>query len=193
MRNGNEAHSLIRIEGQHSMLLQPGSRPVPDSPDYILIRKLGAGAFGEVWYAHGPGGLDVALKFIRLDAHVFATEFRSLEVMKSIRHPNLVSLFGAWRQDHWLILAMELCDRSLQDRLTEALNHNLPGIPLKELLSYMSHAANGLDALNAKQVQHRDVKPANLLLLNSGVKVADFGLAKALEQTEKNRCQFALS
>jgi serine/threonine protein kinase len=39
------------------------------------------------------------------------------------------------------------------------------------LLSYMSDAANGLDALNAKQVQHRDVKPANLLLLNSGVKV----------------------
>ena len=103
--------------------------------------------------------------------------------MKSIRHPNLVSLFGAWHKDHWLILAMELCDRSLQDRLTEALNQNLPGIPLKELLSYMSDAANGLDALNAKQVQHRDVKPANLLLLNSGVKVADFGLVKVLEQT----------
>ena len=166
------------------MTLQPGSRPVLNCPDYVLVRKLGAGAFGEVWHAHGPGGLEVALKFIRLDPHVFAAEFRSLEVMKSIRHPNLVSLFGAWHsEDNWLILAIELCDRSLQDRLTEALNQNLPGIPLKELLSYMSDAANGLDALNAKQVQHRDVKPANLLLLNSGVKVADFGLAKALEQT----------
>jgi serine/threonine protein kinase len=47
----------------------------------------------------------------------------------------------------------------------------------------MTDAANGLDALNAKQVQHRDVKPANLLLLDSGVKVADFGVAKVLEQT----------
>jgi serine/threonine protein kinase len=47
----------------------------------------------------------------------------------------------------------------------------------------MRDAANGLDALNSNQVQHRDVKPGNLLLLNSGVKVADFGLAKALEQT----------
>jgi serine/threonine protein kinase len=91
------------------MLLHPGSRPVPDSPDYQLIRKLGAGAFGEIWHAHGPGGLDVAMKFIRLDAHVFALESRSLEVMKSIRHPNLVSLFAARRQDNWLILAMELC------------------------------------------------------------------------------------
>jgi serine/threonine protein kinase len=77
---------------------------------------------------------------------------RSLELMKSIRHPNLVSLFGAWHKDNWLILAMELCDRSLQERLTEAHNQNLPGIPLSELLNYMSYAANGLDALNAKQV-----------------------------------------
>jgi serine/threonine protein kinase len=165
------------------MTFQPGNRPVPNYPDYVLIRKLGAGAFGEVWHARGPGGLDVALKFIRLDPHVRAVELRSLDVMKSIRHPNLVSLFGAWHKDNWLILAMELCDRTLQDRLVEALEQNLPGIPLPELLNYMSDAANGLDALNAKQVQHRDVKPANLLLLNSGVKVADFGLAKALEQT----------
>jgi serine/threonine protein kinase len=165
------------------MALQPGSRPVPNCPDYVLIRKLGAGAFGEVWQARGPGGLEIALKFIPCNAHVLASELRSLNVMKSIRHPNLVSLFGAWGKDNWLILAMELCDRSLQDRLREALDQEHPGIPLKELLSYVRDAANGLDALNAKQVQHRDVKPANLLLLNSGVKVADFGLAKVLEQT----------
>ncbi len=165
------------------MLLQPGSRPVPNSPDYVLIRKIGAGAFGEVWHAHGPGGVDVAIKFIRLDSHLRAIELRSLEVTKTIRHPNLVSLFGAWQIDNWLILAMELCEKSLQERLGEALRDKFPGIPLAELLRYIADAANGLDALNAKHVQHRDVKPANLLLVGSGVKVADFGLAKALEQT----------
>src|SRR5436190_21903145 len=103
------------------MLLQPGSRPVPNSPDYVLIDKRGAGAFGEVWQARGPGGLDVALKFIRLDPQLRGLELRSLEVMKSIRHPNLVSLFAAWIKDSCLILAMEKCDRSLQDRLAEAL------------------------------------------------------------------------
>jgi len=112
---------------------------------------------------------------------------RSLEETKSIRHPNLVSVFGAWLKDDWLILAMEKCDRTLRDRLVEAVDRHVPfgelaGIPLDELLGYMADAANGLDAMNAK-AQHRDVKPANLLLLNSGVKVADFGLAKALQQT----------
>ncbi len=165
------------------MILQPGSRPVPNYPDYKLIRRLGAGGFGEVWHASGPGGVNVALKFIRLDSHLRTVELRSLELMKSIRHPNLVSLFGAWKGDNWLILAMELCDGSLQEKLEEALRNNLPGIPLGELLKYMVDAANGLDALNAKQVQHRDIKPANLLLLGSGLKVANFGLAKALQQT----------
>jgi serine/threonine protein kinase/Flp pilus assembly protein TadD len=165
------------------MILQPGSRPVPNCADYQLIRKLGAGAFGEVWHARGPGGLDVALKFIHLEAPSHALELRSLEAMKGIRHPNLVSLFGAWHVNYWLILAMELCDRSLQDRLREVLYQKLDGVPTEELLSYMRDAANGLDALNANHVQHRDVKPGNLLLLSAGVKVADFGLAKALEQT----------
>jgi serine/threonine protein kinase len=162
------------------MLLQPGSRPVPNTPDYVLIRRLGAGAFGEVWHALGPGDLDIALKFI---PNVPAHELRSLDAMKGIRHPNLVSIFGAWHEDNHLVLAMELCDRTLLDRLAQALGQNLSGIPLEELLAYISDAANGIDALNAKQVQHRDVKPANLLLSNGGVKVADFGLAKALEQT----------
>jgi serine/threonine protein kinase len=161
-----------------SLLLRPGAHPLPD---YELVKKLGEGGFGEVWHARGPGGMDVALKFIRLDAHGSALEVRSLEVMKAIRHPNLVSLFGAWDRGSVLILAMELCDRSLQDRLKEVLGQNLPGIPMKELLNYMRDAAHGLDALNEQHVQHRDIKPANLLLLHRGVKVADFGLAKVLE------------
>lgn len=169
------------------MILKPGSRPVPNHPSYELVCKIGRGAFGEVWRSRAPGGIDVALKFIALNSSAHAaTEFRSVDVMRSARHPNLVSLYGAWYEDGYLILAMELCDRSLQDRLAEAQSQKLPGIPMDELLGYMRDAANGLDALVALDVHHRDVKPANLLLLGSGVKVGDFGLAKVREHTAGN-------
>jgi serine/threonine protein kinase len=169
-----------RSRPKEDVVLQPGARPLPD---YELVRKLGEGGFGEVWQARAPGGLDIAMKFIQMVGRTSDVELRSLEMMKSIRHPNLVGLFGAWRRANLLILAMELCDRTLHDRLREAREQNLPGIPLKELLNYMRDAARGLDALHAKAVQHRDVKPMNLLLMQDGVKVADFGLAKVLDQT----------
>lgn len=169
------------------MILKEGSRPIPNHPGYQLVHKLGAGAFGEVWRTRAPGGMEVALKFIPFHSPEHAdTELRSVEVMRSIRHPNLVSVFGAWCVDGCLVLAMELCDRTLADRLKESQSQKLPGIPPDELLGYMRDAAAGLDALCARHVQHRDVKPANLLLLGSGVKVGDFGLAKVREHSAGN-------
>jgi serine/threonine protein kinase len=169
------------------MILQPGSRPVPNHPGYELVRKLGRGGFGEVWRSRAPGGVDVALKFVPLEsASRAATELRAIEVMRTVRHPNLVTLLGAWYDDGSLILAMELCDGTLAERLVQALSQKLPGIPRDEVLGYMRDAASGLDMLTAAHIQHRDVKPANLLLLGSGVKVGDFGLAKVREQSAGN-------
>jgi formylglycine-generating enzyme required for sulfatase activity len=166
--------------GSASIMLMPGSRPVPE---YELLQPLGQGGFGEVWKARGPGGFAVALKFIRLGHKAGAVELRSLEVMKDIRHPNLLDLFGAWQRENVLIVAMLLADRSLLDRCQEATAQGLPGIPLVELLEYKRDAARGIDHLNSQDIQHRDIKPHNLLLVGGGVKVADFGLAKLLHHT----------
>jgi serine/threonine protein kinase len=118
-------------------------------------------------------------------------ELRSLELMKKVRHPNLLGQFGAWQQDEMLIIAMELAEGTLLSRQAAAVAEGQPGIPAEELLEYMADAARGIDYLNEPRpedgqphgIQHRDIKPANLLLLGGCVKVADFGLAKVLQHS----------
>jgi formylglycine-generating enzyme required for sulfatase activity len=158
-----------------------------------LVRKLGEGGFGEVWKAQGPGGIAVALKFIGLGDDAGTIELHALEVIKDIRHPHLVGLFGAWQQEGQLIIAMELADGTLADRLSAAQREGLAGIPLPELLEYLREAAKGLDHLNTINIQHQDVKPQNLLLVGGGVKVADFGLAKLMVHTVTSKSHGSLS
>ncbi|MBY0525641.1 MAG: DUF1080 domain-containing protein [Gemmataceae bacterium] len=169
---------------------QAGTEPVPG---YQLIAPLGRGAFGHVWKATGPGGFLVAMKLIPIDSRAEKLELRALELMKGIRHANLLALFGTWEDEDLLAVAMELADRTLMDRCNEARRAGLPGIPFDELIEYMQDAAKAIDFLNEPRhtlgdktrvgVQHRDIKPQNLLLVGGSVKVADFGLAKLLEQT----------
>lgn len=158
---------------------------------YFLESRLGRGGFGEVWRASAPGGIAVAIKFVALERRVRAPELRALEVIKGIRHPNLLSIFGAHQQDGYLLILMELADRTLLDRLREVEGQGYVGIPIDELLEYTAEAAKGLDYLHQprtpadggppRSIQHRDIKPQNLLLSGGSVKVGDFGLVRFLE------------
>lgn len=89
-----------------------------------------------------------------------------------------------------LIVAMALCEKSLADRLKESLAEGMAGIPVEELLEYMNDAAKALDFLNSPvhrvdgqlvAVQHRDIKPDNILLLGGTAMIADIGVARLLQ------------
>jgi len=175
----------------------PNGRPAADGSGplagYQLLEPLGRGGFGEVWKAIAPGGFQVALKYIPLGDEAGDIELRALEVMKGIRHAHLLPMFGAWQVEGQLVIAMELAECTLMQRLEQARAEGLPGIPGEELHEYLREAAKGLDYLNdyrpdgvagpSAGVLHRDVKPQNLLLVGGTVKVADFGLARVLEHT----------
>ena len=75
-----------------------GDEPIPGS-GYRLESFLGRGGFGEVWKAIAPGGAEAALKIIRLGGLEGRKEFRALQLVKKIRHPNLVPIFAFWLKD----------------------------------------------------------------------------------------------
>jgi len=170
--------------------IRPGAEPLPG---YVLIQRLGRGGFGEVWKAQASGGFHVALKFVHLSGSAGELESRSLEIIRRIRHPNLLTPFGAWNVGGWLIIGMDLADCTLMDRFHQAQSEGLDGIPREELLEYLTEAAKGIDYLNScshadhhgesSGIQHRDIKPQNILLVGGGVRVADFGLARLMEHS----------
>jgi formylglycine-generating enzyme required for sulfatase activity len=158
-----------------------GTRPVPE---YTLIVKLGEGGFGQVWRARDDSGFEVALKFLRIDGRAGAAESRALDIMKNVRHAHLLPMFREWRVSNWLVLAFELAEKTLHQRLGEAKTAGQVGIPRTELLEYLRDAARALDYLHSLNIQHRDIKPQNILLVGGTVKVADYGLAKLLEHSQ---------
>ena len=162
-----------------------GSEPLSG---YRLLSPLGRGGFGEVWKCEAPGGLHKAIKFVSSESEDgrgderFGQELSAFEQIKAIRHPFLLTLERVEHIGNELVMVMELADRQLQDRFGECRHCGLPGIPRDELLSYFADAAEALDVLTTKfNLQHLDVKPANLFLVSGHVKVGDYGLVAQLE------------
>ena len=153
---------------------------------YELFRWLGSGQFGEVWRAKGPGGVEVAVKVVRIAEKptkkgAAQRELSALELVKNLRHPFLLQTHAFWTEGGKLYIVMDLAECSLRDRLEVCLDKLRTGIPTDELIPLMADAAEGLDFLHSRGVFHRDVKPDNLLMLHNHAKVADFGLAKSLD------------
>jgi hypothetical protein len=161
---------------------------VPDiGSGYRLLRRINRGSFGEVWRAEAPGGVEVAVKIIygSVAETQAQRELQALELIKRLRHPFLVPIHAFWQLEDRLIMAMELADGSLRDVAEERCRTGDPGLPLEELLLYVREAAEALDYLHDKRVLHRDIKPENILILAGHAKVADFDLARVVEQSRR--------
>jgi len=152
---------------------------------FELRSELGRGGMAAVWLAQDLE-LErlVAVKLLHPEHAAnpaFVDRFqREARAAASVTHPNLVALHDQGREGDAVFLVMEYVEgQSLRDLLRA--EHTLsPG----QVVAVLGLAADGLAAVHAKGLVHRDVKPENILITATGqVKVADFGLARAAAST----------
>jgi Tol biopolymer transport system component/predicted Ser/Thr protein kinase len=156
------------------MALNPGTRLGP----YEILSPLGAGGMGVVYKASDTRlNRTVAIKVLAAEFSEHAemkTRFeREAQTIAALNHPNICTLFDVGRQDGADFLVMEyLAGESLAQRLTKG------PLPLDEALKVAIALADAIDKAHGQGVTHRDLKPGNVMLTESGAKLLDFGLAK---------------
>ncbi|WP_180290355.1 serine/threonine-protein kinase [Streptomyces sp. TLI_171] len=147
---------------------------------YRLEERLGRGGMGEVWRAHDQQlGRRVAIKFLfpepDADGSAAARFHREASITAQLQHDGITQVHDHGEQDGRHFLIMEL----LAGRNLGALLRDQPsGLPVRKAVDVLAQAAAALGYAHSRGIVHRDVKPANLMLLPGGrVKVCDFGIA----------------
>jgi serine/threonine-protein kinase len=151
---------------------------------YVLEEILGRGAMGTVYRAVRDDGLVVALKLAAPELAADDTYRRRFEresrIAASLSHPHIVEVLEVGEVDGRPFLASRLVQgRTLSDRIAA-------DGPLAELdvVRVVAELAAALDVLHERELVHRDVKPANVILEDGGgALLADFGLARGASDT----------
>src|SRR5450759_2943111 len=146
-----------------------------------ILALIGVGGMGEVYKAHDTKlRRDVAIKVLpesfARDADRLARFRREAQLLASLNHPNIATIYNIEDSNNTTYLVMELVPgETLAERIKRE-----GAVPVEEALAIAKQIAEALEAAHEKGIIHRDLKPANVKLTPEGkVKVLDFGLAKA--------------
>jgi len=158
-------------------------------PGYVLQERIGSGGCGEVWRAQAPGNLAKAIKIVfgALDEDRAARELKSLERIKELNHPFLLSIERIEVVDGRLLIVSELAEGSLSSRFEHHRQQGNCGIPREELIRHVEETADVLDYIAENRgLQHLDIKPENILVVGGHAKLADFGLLKDVREASQS-------
>ena len=145
-----------------------------------LLRKLGAGQFGEVWEGLWNGTTKVAVKTLK-PGTMSAIEFlQEAALMKKLRHPKLIQLFAVCTKEEPIYIVTELMKFG---SLLDYLRGDGRSLQEKQLIDMLAQVASGMAYLEQANYIHRDLAARNILVADNLIcKVADFGLARVIDE-----------
>lgn len=153
-----------------------------DSPldGYTIMRGIGIGGFGEVYFAESDSGKEVALKRIQKNMDV---EMRGVRHCLNLRHPNLVAIYDIRfdkDQQGWIV--MEFIEG---ESMRETLDAFPNGMPSDQAIPLFAQICAGVTYLHDQGIVHRDLKPANIFIDSSFAKIGDYGLSKYISASRR--------
>jgi len=145
---------------------------------YQILDRLGAGGFGTVYLA-----MDLLLKrkvALKVPHHQAdeASLLQEPQIMGNLKHPNIVELLTVEKKDDTFFMVMEYVDGESLDKLIRRERTVAPS----RTLEIATDVCSAIAFAHARQVIHRDLRPANIIITREGVaKVTDFGTSRILE------------
>jgi serine/threonine-protein kinase len=148
---------------------------------YQILSNLGSGGFGTVFLAKDVWiDKKVAIKVPHRQSGDFDDLLQEPRLLAALDHANIVGILTAERVDNVFFIVMEY----VKGESLEAVLDREKSLDTARALNYTLQILSGLEHAQAAQVLHRDLRPANVLISESGVvKVADFGTSRFLEKS----------
>jgi Tol biopolymer transport system component len=158
------------------MTLAGGTRLGP----YEILAPIGAGGMGEVYKAKDTRlertvAVKVLPQHLSSSPEVRQRFEREAKTISQFSHSHICALYDVGTENDVEYLVMEFLEgETLSDRLARG------SLPIDQTLRYGVEIADALDKAHRQGIVHRDLKPGNVMITKSGVKLLDFGLAKAM-------------
>ncbi|KAM3870800.1 tyrosine-protein kinase Lck [Diretmus argenteus] len=186
-------HHSRDADGLCTRLVKPCQSRAPQKPwwqdeweipreSLKLERRLGAGQFGEVWMGIYNNDRRVAIKNLKIGTMSVEAFLAEANMMKNLQHRRLVRLFAVVTEEPIYIITEYMENGGLVDYLKTTEGSSLP---INTLIDMASQVADGMSFIEERNYIHRDLRAANILVSHELIcKIADFGLARLIEDNE---------